>query len=106
MSPYATHAKDYLLNLRLGWLHYLNWETRGGRHATTKRRSRPGRPRSRPSSDACSRSWRLGKSQEAAALAREILKDHPNNYYASLRLAVALRLQKKYDDARRILQHT
>ena len=94
---------DYLVNLRLGWLYYLN-----GKYADADANYQAA-IKARPDSVEAKLGRLLpllaaGKSPEAAALAREILKDHPHNYYANLRLAVALRLEKKYDEARRILQ--
>ena len=44
----------------------------------------------------------LGRFEEAEKVARGVLKEHPANYYANLRLAYSLRMQGKYGPAREI----
>ncbi len=48
----------------------------------------------------------LGKYPEAETAARRILKSYPANYYANLRLAYALRMQKQFESAEMILSQS
>jgi tetratricopeptide (TPR) repeat protein/urea transporter/murein DD-endopeptidase MepM/ murein hydrolase activator NlpD len=95
--------EDYTINLRLGWLYYLN-----GSYADAGRRYQAAIQASPGSLEA--KQGRLltllaaENYKEAETLAREILKDDPKSYYANLRLAVAQRHQQKSDQARRIVE--
>jgi urea transporter/Flp pilus assembly protein TadD len=104
IEPRAAHPDDYVLNLRLGWLYYLN-----GKYADSDTSFQAAIAAQPGSVEA--KLFRLrpllaaGKSKEAISLANVICKGNPNNYLANLRLAVALRLEHRYGDARRILDH-
>ena len=43
--------------------------------------------------------------QDVESLARQILAGDADNYYANLRLAIALRYQGKYSEAEKVAQH-
>ena len=87
LSPVIdAYPTAYTVNLRLGWLNYLT----GGFAIEAK----------------------LGhtlplmaqeKWDDAAAVARQVLRIDPSNYLANLRLTYVLRLQKKFDAAEQIL---
>ncbi|MGA2497098.1 MAG: tetratricopeptide repeat protein [Tepidisphaeraceae bacterium] len=92
------NAVDYAANLRLGWLYYLNGEYVDSlRHYALAVKASP-----------VSIEARLGFTLPLMARAqyvelekatRQILAADPGNYYANLRLAFALRMQKKPDQA-------
>jgi cytochrome c-type biogenesis protein CcmH/NrfG len=93
-----SHSDNYLLNLRLGWLHYLN-----GKYPDAElyyQAAIEAAPKSIEAKLGCLLPM-LAASQykEAEALARQIIKDDPRNYYGNLRLAAALRKQQKTDEA-------
>jgi tetratricopeptide (TPR) repeat protein len=96
-------SDPYLLNLRLGWLHYLNCQFDDAeRYYQAVMKTNP---KSVEAKLGCLLPMLAGKQyQEAEALARQIVKDDPRNYYANLRLVVALRLQQKFGEAMGIAQ--
>ncbi len=89
---------DYAANLRLGWLYYLNGEQVNSlRHYATAVKSAP-----------ASIEARIGYTLPLMAQAqyaelekatRQVVAADAGNYYANLRLAFALRMQKKPDQA-------
>ncbi len=92
----------YTVNLRLGWLNYLT-----GGFATARKHYETAIKAAPDSIEA-----KLGhtlplmaqeKWDDAAAVARQVLRIDPSNYTANLRLAYVLRLQKKFDAAEQIL---
>jgi cytochrome c-type biogenesis protein CcmH/NrfG len=99
----SANPKDYTLNLRLGWLYNLNGDYKNAaHHYYTALQIAP-------------RSIEAGigyllpllsqaRYSEAESFARQIIKGDPGNYYANLRLAVALRLQGKYAEAKEVVQ--
>ncbi len=96
-------ADAYLLNFRLGWLHYVN-----GQYEEAERRYQAAiavNPKSVEAKLGCLLPMLASMHYpQAEALARQIVKDDPRNYYANLRLVVALRAQQKFDDARNIIE--
>jgi urea transporter/tetratricopeptide (TPR) repeat protein/murein DD-endopeptidase MepM/ murein hydrolase activator NlpD len=102
IAQYPVHRDDYFLNLRLGWLHYLNGEyADSDRYYQTAIRLKPAATEAQ-----LGRLLPLlaeSKAAEAETLARKILKTHPKSYYGNLRLAVALRLQKRNEEAREVV---
>jgi tetratricopeptide (TPR) repeat protein len=86
--------QDYLIQLRLGWLYYLS-----GNYAKSRQRYQMAIAAAPKAIEP-----RLGymlpllaqaRYAEVEAVARQVLTMDSANYYASLRLAVALRLQEK-----------
>jgi tetratricopeptide (TPR) repeat protein len=86
--------QDYLIQLRLGWLYYLS-----GNYANSRQRYQMAIAAAPKAIEP-----RLGymlpllaqaRYAEVEAVARQVLTMDSANYYASLRLAVALRLQEK-----------
>jgi len=100
-SP-AAAPDDYASSLRLGWQDYLKGNlTNSLVHYRAARAAKP-----------LSLEPKLGlllplladkQFPAAEALAREILRDHPRHYLATLRLATALRLQSKLRAADSVL---
>ncbi len=98
-----SHPQNYTLNLRLGWLSYLSGksaESIGYYQAAV---------RVAPKSIEAKLGLLLplladAKYQDAEAVAAQIVKDDPGNYYANLRLAIARRLQRKFDEADAVVQ--
>jgi len=96
------NARDYTLNLRLGWLYYLS-----GNYANSRQYYQRAAVVSRSSVET-----RLGymlpllaqeRYEEVESVARQVINIDYANYYANLRLAYALRLQKKHDQAEKVL---
>ena len=96
------YPQGYTVNLRLGWLNYLQ-----GAHATARAHYETAIKVAPDSIEA-----RLGhvlpllaqeRYPEAESVARQVIRVDPANYYGNLRLAFALRMQKKYDAADDIL---
>lgn len=101
--PYHVHPKDYLLNLRAGWLYYLARDYAKSAqyyHTATVAATR--------SIEAKLGAMLAGLAQEkytvVEAQGETLLQRDRGNYYGNLRLAVALRLQKKYASADKIVQ--
>jgi tetratricopeptide (TPR) repeat protein len=103
LSPVVTaYPAGYTVNLRLGWLNYLT-----GGYATARKHYEAAIKTAPDSIEA-----KLGhtlpllaqeKWEEAEAVAKQVLRVDPSNYLANLRLAYALRLQKKLDAAEQLL---
>lgn len=90
--------QDYLVNLRLGWLYYSS-----GNYANSKQRYQMAITAAPAAIEP-----RLGymlpllaqaRYAEVEAAATQVLRMDSANYYASLRLAIALRMQGKLDQA-------
>ena len=106
LAPVITaYPQAYTVNLRLGWLNYLN-----GGFATARTHYQAAIKAAPDSLEA-----KLGhtlpllaqeKWEEVEAIAKQILRLDPANYTANLRLAYASRLQKKFDAAEAILNGT
>jgi len=95
-------AQHYMYSLRLGWLQYLRGaypEAKAQYQAAIK---------VAPNSIEAKLGFvlvtlALGRWDEAESICKKILETDANNYYASLRLAFALRMQTKLDQAERIV---
>ena len=98
------HTKDYLLNLRLGWLYYLNRDY--AKSVQYYQMAVTAAPRSIEAKLGLLLPLLAQENYRQVELRAEGLLQHDRrNYYGSLRLAVALRLQKKYAAADKIVQH-
>lgn len=93
--------QDYLLDLRLGWLYYLS-----GKFANSRQHYQAAIAAAPKAVEP-----RLGlmlpllaqtRYAELETMAKQVLMIDPNNYYASLRLAIALRSQDKLSQAEEI----
>lgn len=102
-KPHAAHPKDYVLNLRLGWLNYLN-----AKHDESLRcyqAAISAAPKSVEAKLGCLLPMLAkGQYKEAEALARQVVEADPRNYYGNLRLAIALRWERKFDEAHQIVE--
>lgn len=98
MPVLEEYPQGYTLNLRLGWLHYLQggFATARGHYETAVKVA------------PYSLEAKLGHTlpllaqerwAEAEAVVRQVLRLDAGNYLANLRLAYALRLQQKFDAA-------
>ena len=92
------HPDDYAVNLRLGWLSYLD-----GRYADADNYYRIAAAAS-PQSREAKLGLLLpllaqGQYRRVEYLATQILQSDPENYFANLRLSVALRNLGKYTEA-------
>jgi len=95
--------QDYTVNLRLGWLYHL-----AGKYANARlhyQKAVSAAPRSIEA--------KLGymlpllaqnRYEQVETVARQVLKRDPGNYYANLRLAYALRMQKKLELALNVVR--
>lgn len=96
MPVYKEYPKGYTVNLRLGWLYYLWGKYRNSiEHYQIAMEVAPYSVEARLG-------YMLpllaqGRYAEVEKVAYQILKTDYYNYYANLRLAYALRMQKKYD---------
>lgn len=99
LAPVAeAYPQGYTVNLRLGWLHYLQ-----GSQATA-RAYYEASMKVAPNSIEAKLGYLLPllaqeRYEEAESVARQIVRIDPANYYANLRLAYALRMQKKNEAA-------
>jgi len=95
------NPQDYTTNLRLGWLHYLD-----GKHANSVRYYEQAIKVAPGSVEADLGHMVPLLAQERYAqvetIANKIIKVDYCNYYANLRLAYALRMQKKHDQAEKV----
>lgn len=98
----GAYPQAYTVNLRLGWLNYLN-----GGFATARTHYQAAIKAAPDSLEA-----KLGhtlplmaqeKWDDVEAITKQVLRLDPANYTANLRLAYASRLQKKFDAAEAIL---
>jgi len=103
MMPIVTaYPQGYTVNLRLGWLYYLN-----GNHANAKTYYQAA-IKTAPASLEAKLGYTLPllaqeRYDETEMIAKQILRVDASNYYANLRLAFALRLQNKFDAAEEVL---
>ena len=90
--------KDYLYELRLGWLYYLS-----GNYANAKKHYQSAVAMAPSAIEP-----RLGmmlplmaqsRYDEVETVAKQVLRVDPNNYIANLRLCISLRKSKKYENA-------
>jgi tetratricopeptide (TPR) repeat protein len=96
------YPQGYTVNLRLGWLSYLQGSHAAARaHYETAIRAAPDSIEARLGSLLPLLAQEHYADVEAGA--RLIIRKDPANYFANLRLATALRLQKKYDAAEEIV---
>jgi cytochrome c-type biogenesis protein CcmH/NrfG len=104
LSPVVReYPKGYTVNLRLGWLYYLkeNYADSLQHYAQAMKVA--------PQSIEAKLGYMLPLMVQrrydlVETMAYQILRTDRYNYYANLRLAVALRHEKKYEDAAKILQ--
>ena len=99
---FTADPQSYIVNVRLGWLCYLS-----GNSANSKTHYQAALMTAPDSLEA-----KLGyllpllaekHYDEAEMIAKQVLRVDASNYYASLRLALALRMQKKSDEAEDVL---
>jgi tetratricopeptide (TPR) repeat protein len=98
----ADHPNDYTLNVRLGWLYYLDQKY------DDSERSYQAAIQAAPRSLEAKLGYFLplladAKYQAAEAVARQVVDADPSNYYGNIRLAVALRIDGKLSEAREIV---
>lgn len=95
---YQSSSRDYLVNLRLGWLYYL-----GGAYANSQKHYQAASLAEaravEPRVGCLLPLLAQGRYADAEVVAHEALRLDADNYYASLRLAYALRMQSKYSAA-------
>ena len=103
ITPVVTaYPQGYTVNLRLGWLYYLS-----GNYANAKICYQTAM-KAAPMSVEAKLGYTLPllsqeRYEEVEAVTRQILRLDASNYYANLRLAYALRMQKKPDQAEAVL---
>ena len=90
------------LNLRLGWLYYLSGNYGNSSQYYYGPTDAPGL--SKPGSAICCRSWPRRDTRTPSLSPDRYRRAIPENYYANLRLAVALRLQGKYAEAEQVVK--
>ena len=98
----TTYPQGYTVNLRLGWLYYLS-----GNYANAKTYYQTAM-KTAPASIEAKLGYTLPllaqeRYEETEMIAKQILRVDLSNYYANLRLAFVLRMQKKYDAAEEVL---
>ncbi len=99
---YDSHPQLYTVNLRLGWLYYLR-----SNHANSRKHYQVA-VMSSPSSIEARLGYMLPllaqeRYRETETIARLVIGVDYRNYYAKLRLAFALRMQKKYAQAENVV---
>ncbi len=103
LSIYNLSHDPYLINLRLGWLYYLD-----GRYANSidfyKKASKAAPEAIEPLLGISLPLLAQGRFSEVETLMYEVLKKDFYNYFGNLRLIVALRNQKKFDQAKKIAE--
>ncbi len=102
ITALADAPDSYVVELRLGWLHYLK-----GNYTSAETHYKAAVKKNADALEAkvgyLLPLLALGNWKEAEKIARQVLDVDPGNYYATLRLAYALRWDKKYDDALELL---
>ncbi len=98
---YSEYPKTYTINFRLGWLYYLkqNYANSIEHYKAAMKAA--------PNSIEAVTGYILplmaqGKYSEVETTANQILRQDAYNYYGNLRLAFALRMNKKYDLSQKI----
>ena len=103
LSVYDQSPDPYMANLRLGWLYYLY-----GRYANSisfyKKASKIAPEAIEPLLGMSLPLIAQGRFKEVETLMYEVLRKDFYNYYGNLRLAIALRHQKKYGQAEKVAQ--
>jgi len=95
---------DYPVHLRLGWLSYLSGDyPTSERHYQAAIAALP--QATEPRVGYLLPVLAQGRYAEAETIARQLVSVEPDNYYASLRLAYAQRMQGKLDAAVPVCQH-
>jgi len=98
----VSRKSAYLLEYRLGWLHYLAAD-----HATARQHYQAAMRASpkavEPRLGYILPTIAMGRYDEVEAMARTIVGMDPNHYTGGLRLAYALRMQRKHRPARDVL---
>lgn len=94
---------DYSVNLRLGWLYYLS------KNYDDSRRRYERAIKALPNSIEAKLGYLLpllatGRYDQAEAVARQVTRVDRHNYYANVRLAFALRMQRKYEQDERVIR--
>ena len=102
LEPLLDQAgQEYLVNLRLGWLHYLNADY--GNAVRCYRAAIEAAPQAtEPRVGYLLPLLAQQHYDEAEKAARQVIELDPANYYANLRLAYALRLQGKLPEAEQV----
>lgn len=98
----AIDARNYLVNLRTGWLYYSK-----GEHAEAEKAYRAA-IKSMPSSVEARLGltlplMALGRWDELETVTMQIVRVDQGNYYANLRLIYAMRMQRKFDAAQVVI---
>lgn len=97
-----SYPQNYLLHLRIAWLYYMlgNYEySKTSYHAALEIS-----PSSVEAMLGCMMPlFALGKYSEVDELARKVISDDPGNYFANLRYAYSLRMQRKFEDADKVI---
>ncbi len=98
----SAYPQGYTVNLRLGWLYYLS-----GNQANSKVHYLAA-IKSAPASIEAKLGYMLPllaqeRYEEVESVAKQVIRVDASNYYANLRLAYALRMQKKYDASSELL---
>ncbi len=104
LSPvYNAYPKGYTVNLRLGWLYYLdkNYANSIG-HYQTARKVVPGAIE--PLLGMSLPLMAQQKWTKVEKLMYEVVKKDYYNYYGNLRLSIALRMEKKYNLAEKMIR--
>jgi Tfp pilus assembly protein PilF len=101
---FTADPKSYIVNLRLGWLCYLSGDSTNSKsHYQAAMIAAPG-----------SLEAKLGyllpllaekHYDDAEVIAKQVIQVDASNYYANLRLAFAMRMEKKNDAAEEVLKH-
>ena len=102
MPVHSAHPQAYTVNLRLGWLNYLN-----GNYGSSKSYYLAAM-KVAPSSIEAKLGYTLPllaleRYEETEIITKQIMRIDASNYYANLRFAFALRMQKKYEPAEEVL---
>ncbi len=97
-------ANSYTLDMRLGWLYYLNRDYISSQ--THYQNAIKNSPNSLEAKLGCLLTLLAEKRYaEAETTARQVMHVDSNNYYANLRLSYALRYQLKFEQADEIASH-
>ena len=102
MPVYKSYPEGYTINLRLGWLYYLNKKYANSIFHYEKAM------KSAPYSIEAKLGYTLpllaqGKYADVEKVCYQILNTDFYNYYGNLRLSFVLRMQKKYDIAEKVI---
>lgn len=103
LSVYKSESDSYIINLRLGWLYYLE-----GRYANSisfyKKASKIAPEAIEPLLGISLPLIAQGHFNEVETLMYEVIKKDFYNYFGNLRLAIALRHQRKYGQAQKVIE--